>query len=932
MSGEQNTCSTVTFEVLEYSGQRDLDPNQVECFLTSPNETQNDIGIEKGDKLSCQICKLSFEGSNRKHRLLEHVNSIHNFNIFKKGDTCRVCNAVFYTSKAFRIHETTCEINSESSVSITSRMSDDTDKQTDKKNESNSENADSDVTLDSKNCAELTKSTEADSELFYESSELKSENCAALTTRENSTVRKVVPNNSLKCYSCSKVFRRTRDFTSHVITYHKDESTDKEFEDLSYRCKKCSVTFPNLTLLRDHFFKKHTASIIYRCIVCHVTLKNKKSLRIHYNNVHARKSKEPHSCDECGKELANLKAIKAHIRLKHGQNSNKQGFRCRLCQQKFDTKEKRKLHYEEEHLGESPFICTDCGKGFSSKSGLYGHRQLHKTDQPSTCPYCEKIFNRRDSYHEHILIHVGPRHRCPHCPKEFVQRSNLVRHIRIHTGQKPYTCTFCDKRFSDKGACNSHIRVHTKEEQCTCPYCGQTFTKKQKLKYHMRKHTGEGLISCEICSKTFTNAFALKEHRAIHDRQTQTICVECGKAFNSAKYLQRHVALVHQEPQDSSMALHCPICGKTFYHQTRLKSHLVTHLGKKHLQCLICDKRYSSTKSIRNHLKQSHDLRPDQPEFKKSVRSTFENTQISVNSVQLTEHSTSPEISSKDTVVTFLFKKENSAVIESTTTSDQEIDNENSEIKWTSKFHDRRSITSSLDDDDLGSAYKDSGSTVTDTEFVEEICAQNSTKLEQPEEPKSELVSIKSEEISNYDRNYESDCVMSSNLSTANETHKTPHKINYKIVNNLCERSMLAAATDLGQKSSDVDKVSSINQGSGCRQRKSNSSAIIEDHIDPNDVPNRCESQNNSMKELVADFGGVGGLQILGKQSESSRDISRRRKQLRTPKKYVSPIETLGTIENKLKNVTPKKERVEAIARSLKELSNFKEICIEEAN
>lgn len=109
----------------------------------------------------------------------------------------------------------------------------------------------------------------------------------------------------------------------------------------------------------------------------------------------------------------------------------------------------------------------------------------HKNNKQHKCDYCGKEFNRRDSFNEHVLIHIGnttlsvssmilhagPRHKCPHCPKEFVQKSNLKRHIRIHLGIKPYKCQFCEMTFSDKGACNSHQRTHTGEERAACPVC-----------------------------------------------------------------------------------------------------------------------------------------------------------------------------------------------------------------------------------------------------------------------------------------------------------------------------------------------------------------------------------------------------------------------------------------------------------------------------
>ncbi|GLH01750.1 Protein suppressor of hairy wing [Gryllus bimaculatus] len=412
--------------------------------------------------------------------------------------------------------------------------------------------------------------------------------------------------NFFKCYVCSKVYSSKLCLQRHVESEHSDKAS---FDTMAFKCKVCLTVLPGLTLLRQHFQEKHPASLVFHCYRCNTTLKTKKTLRSHIKNVHSEARRR--ECNLCGKVLWSKRAHAIHYRMKHSVHS-KVGFRCRICQKRFDSKDERKLHYQVDHEGESPYHCSECGKGFASKSGMYGHRQLHTGSGISKCEYCGKEFTRKDSYNEHLLIHNGPRHKCPHCPKEFVQRSNLVRHIRIHTGEKPYKCLYCDKCFSDKGACNSHIRVHTREETCSCPYCGQTFSKKQKLKYHIRKHTGEGLISCEICSKSFTNSFALKEHRVIHNRQTQILCQMCGKGFNSEKYLQRHVTIVH-EP---SKAFSCPLCPKVFSQQARLKAHLMTHTGVKHIKCLLCDKAYSVRKSLRRHLQEKHSISPEHPQYK----------------------------------------------------------------------------------------------------------------------------------------------------------------------------------------------------------------------------------------------------------------------------------------------------------------------------
>lgn len=304
MSGRRTSCPTERFGALELSGQRDFDPNQVECFLTSPNDDESD----RGNKLTCQICRSSFDGQLSSRQLLEHFRSIHSLNVYDKGDDCQVCRRTFYTPRALEIHKKSCE--EESKSSHTERVD-----------------------------VELKKNTEDETKTVKLEVEDRSEESDSLDL----TLIKASPdeNNSLKCYICSKVFSWTGEFVTHLISSHGDELKEKDFDDLFYRCKKCSATFPNLILLRGHFFNKHVTFIIYRCLVCHVISKSKKTLKIHYNSYHAQKIKGPHFCHDCGKEVTSLKALRTHIRVKHGELKNKQGFRCRLCQQKFESKEKR---------------------------------------------------------------------------------------------------------------------------------------------------------------------------------------------------------------------------------------------------------------------------------------------------------------------------------------------------------------------------------------------------------------------------------------------------------------------------------------------------------------------------------------------------------------------------------------------------------------
>ncbi|XP_069486372.1 zinc finger protein ZFP2-like [Ambystoma mexicanum] len=304
------------------------------------------------------------------------------------------------------------------------------------------------------------------------------------------------------------------------------------------------------------------------------------------------------------------------------------------------------------HRIKKPYPCKKCGKGFSTRSSVARHQNIHK---PYVCSTCKKGFDSSSSHENHLKLHVGEKgHECKECNKSYSRRSGLIVHLRNHAGETRYACVACPRSYSSKASLEKHQSSHRElqlesntgagslskssslsaqqklplhEKPYACTECEKRCSRASQLRIHLRSHTGEKPFACTECDKRFPLSSSLLRHQNAHQKdhsgEKPFVCSICWGSFTVHSSLVRHQKL-HNAKNCHSSENHgesfkkpsailenkvhpkpyaCDKCEKRFDRNSKILIHLRTHSGEKPYVCCECGKGFSVTTTLVRHQK-----------------------------------------------------------------------------------------------------------------------------------------------------------------------------------------------------------------------------------------------------------------------------------------------------------------------------------------
>lgn len=259
----------------------------------------------------------------------------------------------------------------------------------------------------------------------------------------------------VECGICIKWFINKRSLAAHRRTFHRDKIR-RSVE--CFKCNICSRAYDTRYRLAAHSEDMHNAYEDMECQTCQKIVRGPKRMKQHVQSLHFTSITEDINsltCQICKKIFIKAANLASHLRT-HDETEKL----CEICGKSVKQRLMRS-HMHIEHPKTGIFKCKNCNEQFDTYHKMKNHAKKHFTKPDPV--YCEI------------------------CGKKYTTDTVLRKHYAIHSEEKPFKCDTCGASFKQKVALNTHQRVHSTVGKYKCNGCGMTFKWQQTFGKHTKK-------------------------------------------------------------------------------------------------------------------------------------------------------------------------------------------------------------------------------------------------------------------------------------------------------------------------------------------------------------------------------------------------------------------------------------------------------------
>ena len=222
-----------------------------------------------------------------------------------------------------------------------------------------------------------------------------------------------------------------------------------------------------------------------------------------------------------------------------------------------------------------------------------------------------------------------PQFKCVHCGVTYIKRCMMEKHVVVHsTNREKFKCDECGQVFNRMATVREHKqRKHEKIERFSCFVCQKGFYERTVMLKHLNvhddaieRHPGKplGFLPKKLLTKIVAKGFVQFEGRQV---RSGTVCMQCRKILSTTQTLKRHrcpllktedsikAETVLEENIKSEKSISCILdCSKVFEDLAEFDLHMSVgdHDGIFFFTCSGCDKKFASTKAMKNHVCQQN--------------------------------------------------------------------------------------------------------------------------------------------------------------------------------------------------------------------------------------------------------------------------------------------------------------------------------------